>query len=235
MGLINLYNLFRILSHFNTTPDEYSVIFTSGATASLKIIAETFSFESHGSKGTGQRVKNFVYVQSNHTSVLGMRDVVAARGAQIICLDYDRAFQILQQCATSRDPDDDGRRKGGNSLFVYAAQCNFSGLKYPLEWIQNVHAGALSGVVGEPSTDWYVLLDAASFVPTSNLDLSNFKPDFVCLSFYKMFGYPTGIGALLVKNSRSDVLKKIYYGGGTVDVALGSEMFHRKREVLYQR
>ncbi|XP_014488950.1 PREDICTED: molybdenum cofactor sulfurase 3 [Dinoponera quadriceps] len=225
----------RILSHFNTTLDEYSVIFTSGATASLKTIAETFSFEAHGSNETGRRAGNFVYVQDNHTSVLGMRDVVAARGAEVICLGHDRAFQVFERHATSRDPDDKERRKSGNSLFVYSAQCNFSGLKYPLEWIKDVHAGALSTVVGESPTGWYVLLDAAGFAPTNHLDLSACKPDFVCLSFYKMFGYPTGIGALLVKNSSSDVLEKVYYGGGAVDVALGSEMFHRKRQVLHQR
>jgi molybdenum cofactor sulfurtransferase len=45
-----------------------------------------------------------------------------------------------------------------------------------------------------------VLLDAAAFVPTSRLDLRTVSPDFVVLSFYKMFGYPTGVGCLLVRN-----------------------------------
>nr|XP_012223051.1 PREDICTED: molybdenum cofactor sulfurase 1 [Linepithema humile]XP_012223052.1 PREDICTED: molybdenum cofactor sulfurase 1 [Linepithema humile] len=221
---------YRVLSHFNTTPDEYSVIFTSGATASLKIIAECFRFKANENNETTSG--NFVYLQDNHTSVLGMRDVVAGRGAEVICLGHDQAFQLFSQHSTSRDPDE---RQSGNSLFVYSAQCNFSGLKYPLKWIRDVHTGALSSVVNKPSTRWYVLLDAAGFVPTNNLDLSIFKPDFVCLSFYKMFGYPTGIGALLVKNSSSDILRKVYYGGGTVDVALSSEMFHKKRQVLHQR
>lgn len=221
------------MSHFNTTPDEYSVIFTSGATAALKIIAEGFRFKANKNNGTTPRYTgNFVYVQDNHTSVLGMRDVVAARGAEVICLDHNRAFRVFSQHATSRDPDE---RQSSNSLFVYSAQCNFSGMKYPLKWIRDAHTGALSIVVSEPLTRWYVLLDAAGFVPTNNLDLSIFKPDFVCVSFYKMFGYPTGIGALLVKNSSSDILEKIYYGGGTVDVALSSEMFHKKRQVLHQR
>jgi len=220
------------LSHFNTNPDEYSVIFTSGATASLKIVAEGFRFRIDEKKtATSPHSGSFVYVQDNHTSVLGMRDVVAARGADVICLDHDQAFQVLSQRSTPRELDE---RQSSNSLFVYSAQCNFSGLKYPLKWISDAHGGALS-VFAKPSTRWYVLLDAAGFAPTNNLDLSIFKPDFVCLSFYKMFGYPTGIGALLVKNTSSDVLEKIYYGGGTVDVALSSERFHRKRQILHQR
>lgn len=220
------------MSHFNTTPDEYSVIFTSGATAALKIIAEGFRFKTNKNNETIRCTGNFVYVQDNHTSVLGMRDVVAARGAKVVCFDHNRAFRVFSQHETFSDPDE---RQSSNSLFVYSAQCNFSGMKYPLKWIRDTHTGALSSVVGQPSTRWYVLLDAASFVSTNNLDLSNFKPDFVCVSFYKMFGYPTGIGALLVKNSSSDILEKTYYGGGTVDVALSSEMFHKKRPVLHQR
>ena len=39
---------------------------------------------------------------------------------------------------------------------------------------------------------WDVLLNVAAFVPTSKLDLSEVKPDFVPVSFYKMFGYPPG-------------------------------------------
>ncbi|XP_011875726.1 PREDICTED: molybdenum cofactor sulfurase [Vollenhovia emeryi] len=221
---------YRILSHFNTSPDEYSVIFTSGATASLKIIADGFRFGTDQTAFT--RAGSFVYVQDNHTSVLGMRDVVAGRGAEVICLGHDQAFRTLGERTCRRDPDE---RQGGNSLFVYSAQCNFSGLKYPLKWIGAAHAGALSALAGGPSTRWYVLLDAAGFAPTNNLDLSVFKPDFVCLSFYKMFGYPTGIGALLVRNASADVLEKVYYGGGTVDVALSSERFHRKRQALCQR
>ena len=46
---------------------------------------------------------------------------------------------------------------------------------------------------------WKVLLDAAAFAPTQPLDLSQFPADFVAVSFYKMFGYPTGLGALLVR------------------------------------
>lgn len=49
---------------------------------------------------------------------------------------------------------------------------------------------------------WKVMLDAAAFVPTQPLDLTQFPADFVSISFYKMFGYPTGLGALLVRRLR---------------------------------
>ena len=88
-----------------------------------------------------------------------------------------------------------------NSLFAYPAQSNFSGRRYPLEWANAVHCGSdvlntLSGMQRKHRTcpHWYVLLDAAALLTTSTLDLSLYKPDFVVLSFYKMFGFPTGLG-----------------------------------------
>ena len=46
------------------------------------------------------------------------------------------------------------------------------------------------------------------------------------ISFYKIFGYPTGIGALLVKCSALDMLTKKYFGGGTVDMNLVNQKIH---------
>ena len=47
---------------------------------------------------------------------------------------------------------------------------------------------------------------------------------------FQMFGYPTGLGALLVRNTSSGILEKNYFGGGTVDLALvrTNKQFHRQ-------
>jgi len=77
-----------------------------------------------------------------------------------------------------------------------------------LSWIKKAH-----------EKGWDVLLDAAAFVPTSRLDLSIHKPDFVSMSFYKMFGYPTGIGCLLVRKDKFQKLTKPAYAGGTITLS----------------
>jgi len=61
-----------------------------------------------------------------------------------------------------------------------------------------------------------VLLDAAAFAPASQLDLSRWHPDYVSLSFYKIFGYPTGIGALLARKPALARLRRPWYAGGTI-------------------
>ena len=96
----------------------------------------------------------------------------------------------------------------GPSLFAYPAQSNFSGVKHPLEWIDVAH-----------ERGWDVLLDAAAFAPTSRLDLSRWQPDFVAVSFYKMFGYPTGVGALIARRPALERLRRPWFSGGTVVAA----------------
>jgi selenocysteine lyase/cysteine desulfurase len=98
--------------------------------------------------------------------------------------------------------------KHGNILFAYPAQSYFSSVQHPLEWIEEAH-----------SHGWDVLLDAAAFVPTSRLDLGIVKPDFVPVSFYKMFGYPTGLGALIARRQALEKLRRPWFAGGTITVA----------------
>jgi len=74
-----------------------------------------------------------------------------------------------------------------------------------MEWIEEAHARS-----------WDVLVDCAAFVPTNRLDLSRWLPDYVPISFYKMFGYPTGVGCLLARKSALAKLQRPWFAGGTV-------------------
>jgi len=63
-----------------------------------------------------------------------------------------------------------------------------------------------------------------------------YTPDFVAVSFYKIFGYPTGLGALLVHNGpAATVLHKNYFGGGTVEVVLARNRHHVFKKNLHER
>lgn len=57
----------------------------------------------------------------------------------------------------------------------------------------------------------------------------------MCLSFYKIFGYPDGLGALIVSKRGAERLQKRYYGGGTVQIAMSRTNFHVKREKFHER
>jgi molybdenum cofactor sulfurtransferase len=146
------------------------------------------------------------------------------------CITFDDAFNALSCDTGSGDGKDDC-----NSLVVFPAQSNFSGVKYPVAWIERVQRGALNRLLEQDCRNWFVALDASSYVATNELDLSTIKPDFVTISFYKIFGYPTGLGALLVRNSSCHVLKKRYFGGGTVLMAQTLENTAVLRDAVHER
>ncbi|KAF9421938.1 hypothetical protein BGZ94_008703 [Podila epigama] len=118
------------------------------------------------------------------------------------------------------------------NLFAYPAQCNFSGRRFPLSWTSQ-----FKNRFDTPTTKNLVLLDAASYAMTSMLDLSDHDsaPDFIVVSFYKMFGFPTGLGAVIVKTELADVLRKRYFGGGTVSAIASDEPWQVYRNSLHGR
>ena len=52
-------------------------------------------------------------------------------------------------------------------------------------------------------------------------------PSMQALSYYKIFGYPTGLGALLVRKRAMSLLRKRYFGGGAVSVSVADRDFFR--------
>ncbi|KAL1465074.1 hypothetical protein WDU94_004669 [Cyamophila willieti] len=214
-----------ILQYFDTDSDQYSIIFTSGATAAIKTVSEYFQFNGG----------SFVYLTDNHTSVLGMRELI--KTPHIQNLSPDGARKVLNERVEESHTQSCVQNVAGpNSLFVYPAQSNFSGAKYPLSWCSAVTTSQLFHQhIQSPNSNWYTLLDAATYCTSNKLSLKHDMPDFVCISFYKMFGYPTGLGALLIKNSSAHVLNKTYYGGGTVKIALANENFHIKKDGLQDK
>jgi molybdenum cofactor sulfurtransferase len=185
-----------ILKFFNADPDEYLAIFTSNASGALKLVGESYPFPN------GRYLLTF----DNHNSVNGIREFAHARGAEVTYIPV--ILPDMQLDAAQLDLELARPSKSGYNLFAFPAQSNFSSVKHPLEWIEKAHAQG-----------WDVLLDAAAYVPTNRLDLSKIKPDFVPISFYKIFGYPTGLGALIARKSALAKLHRPWFAGGTITVA----------------
>lgn len=187
----------RVLEWFNVTGRDYVAIFTANATTALKAVGEAYPFGPDS---------QLLLTYDNHNSVNGVREFAAARGARVdyapitppnLRIDRGALARRLAAPATA-----------GSRLFAFPAQSNFSGVKHPLDL-----------VAGAQAEGWDVLLDAAAFVPTNRLDLSRVPADFVAVSFYKMFGYPTGVGCLLVRRAALPRLHRPWFAGGTVNFA----------------
>ena len=185
-----------ILKFFNADPDEYLAIFTPNASGALKLVGESYPFPN------GRYLLTF----DNHNSVNGIREFAHARGAEVTYIPV--MLPDMRVDASQLELELARPSKAGHNLFAYPAQSNFSSVKHPLEWIEKAHAYG-----------WDVVLDAAAYVPTSKLDLGKVKPDFVPISFYKIFGYPTGLGALIARKSALAKLHRPWFAGGTITVA----------------
>nr|GLL38252.1 molybdenum cofactor sulfurase [Ipomoea trifida] len=210
----------QVLDFFNASPREYSCIFTSGATAALKLVGETFPWCNQSS---------FMYTMENHNSVLGIREKGAAAFAidvedtdsNVNSQSHQSAFKISHSPVQRRSEAGMLKEEStGNiyNLFAFPSECNFSGKKFNLDLVNIVKEDSETILDSSLSQrgHWLVLIDAAKGCATDPPDLTKYKADFLVISFYKMFGYPTGLGALIVKN-------------GTVAAAIADMDFYKRR------
>ena len=203
-----------VLRFVDADPAAYSVIFTANTSAAIKLVAESYPF------GTGGA---FVLTADNHNSVNGVREYARRAGAAVHYVGLDaslrlrNAIGVLDAATSPADAASAGTHAPAR-LFAYPPQSNFSGVKHPLALVAAAHARGYD-----------VLLDAAAFVPTSRLSLRDVPADFVAMSFYKVFGYPTGVGALVARHDAMRKLSRPWFAGGTVEYASIQNDTHRLR------
>lgn len=205
------------LRSFHADPDKFDIVFVANATAAIKLVADAFRDQDGGF--------TYSYHAESHTSLVGVREL-ASPGARCFANDVEVDSWLDHQeigSSSSNPPP---------SLFAYPAQSNMTGRRLPLKWCQRVRKASAAS-----HTPMFTLLDAAALVSTAPLDLSNsdLAPDFVALSFYKVFGFPD-LGALIVRKESGDTLRKRrYFGGGTVDTVtvLGDSWYARKESSLH--
>ncbi|KAG9245696.1 pyridoxal phosphate-dependent transferase [Calycina marina] len=210
------------LRFFRADPAHFDLIFTQNATAAIKVVADGFrdlSISTHSESFW------YGYHKDAHTSLVGIREL--CNGTHH-CFSRDREVEdwldgVGKVVMDSRVP----------GLFAYPGQSNFTGRRLPLQWCRNIRhspCGRLRNV--------YTLLDAASLASTAQIDLSDplSAPDFMAVSFYKIFGFPD-LGALIVRKRSGHILSwRKYFGGGTVDAltVMSETSLLRKSRTLHE-
>jgi molybdenum cofactor sulfurtransferase len=184
------------------------------------------------------------YALESHSSVVGIREYALRAGASAAAVALGAEEAPPEAAGTPRwhlEPRGEEMRRGGGSpmteadadaaplsLFALPAECNFSGARLDLRLVDALQQSG--GADGVPHAPWVVLLDAAKAAATHPPDLSRFRPHFVALSFYKIFGHPTGLGALLVRADALHLLAgRPYWGGGAFDAAAADADFVARR------
>ncbi|EER45518.1 molybdenum cofactor sulfurase [Histoplasma capsulatum var. duboisii H88] len=197
----------RVLRFFNACPHDFDVVFVANATAGIKLVADALRDYDECGFWYG-------YHRDAHTSLVGVREL-AARGRRCFADDEEVEDWISCHSPNAQSP------VSVPTLFAYPAQSNMTGRRLPLDWCRKLRVCNI-----------YSLLDAASLVSTSPLDLSDADsaPDFTVLSFYKIFGFPD-LGALIVRKGAHNIFdKRKYFGGGTVGMVTSLEdQWHAKK------
>lgn len=191
----------RVLRFFDVDESTHAVIFTANATAAIKLVAESYPFSERTA---------CVLAADNHNSVNGIREYAARAGAGVRTLPLDDELRL-------RDPLPLLAEAGGG-LLAFPAQSNFSGVLHPLRLVADAQA-----------LGYDVLLDAAAYAPSHALSLRDVPADLTVLSFYKLFGYPTGVGALIARREALARLHRPWFAGGTVLYASVAAPAHRLR------
>ena len=191
-----------VIEFFNA--EDYYCIFTQNASGALKVVGECYPFDQEGA---------LMLLADNHNSVNGIREYCQRKKGTYKYIPIQ--FEDLKIDGSVLEESLSEHQDKKNKLFAYPAQSNVTGVKHSLSWIEKAQ-----------NKGWDVLLDAAAFVPTTKLDLKKVQPDFVSVSFYKIFGYPTGVGCLLAKKSKYEKLIKPWFAGGTVTLAAVKSPHH---------
>lgn len=210
----------RMLDFFKADPKYFDLIFVPNATAAIKLVAE--SLRDYSLRRSDESFW-FGYHAAAHTSVVGARELA---GSDSRCFTSDLEVYDWLGHPSIDSPRFHASRIG---LFAYPAQSNMNGRRLPQDW-----PGELRRSPKPEHRNVYSMLDAAAYVATAPLDLSDQSkaPDFIALSFYKVFGFPD-LGALIVRKEASHILReRKYFGGGTVDMVINgiTDAWHAKKQ-----
>ncbi|GLJ11776.1 hypothetical protein SUGI_0176810 [Cryptomeria japonica] len=180
----------RLFQLLNTRKEDYSIIFTNGATAGFRVFGDLYPF---------QRGSFMLVCQDNHVSVNHSVQSAARKGARIAMSPVGELDLCMHGPELRRLLKKQEWNSGGTGLFIYPAQSCLSGVRHSLNWI-----------VEAQQNGWEVLLDVSSYLPLGSLDLSLYQPEFVVGSFHHMLGYPSGTGFLLVNRKFYSIIKAKY-------------------------
>jgi len=239
----------KVLKHFGSEFGEYEIVFTSGATGAIKVVGDYFPFNERGAAMSYLSdnhtsvlgLRNLARSEGASCFVVDSERFVSEivfqgkKNEKEKCLD-DRNGALIKKkiswYARRSSSGNDAARVDGVSrttttttqrkaphLFAYNDESNFHG--------QGVCEHKMREKVREinKTFECFTLLDAsksASSNPVSLKDVpKEHRPDFIVASAYKIFGYPTGVGFLLVSNRAMRLLERRmnekYFGGGTAN------------------
>nr|WP_296446351.1 SufS family cysteine desulfurase [Rhodoferax sp. UBA5149] len=176
----------------------HELVFTSGTTDALNLVAQGLSLGLEGRAVLGPGDEIIVSGLEHHANLVPWQQAARRTGATLRILLPDAKGQL--------DEDALARLLSPHTqVFALTACSNASGERPPYEALLALasEAGALT------------VLDAAQAVSHGAIDLQTLACDFMAFSAHKMYG-PMGMGALVGRRSALERLTPLRFGGDMV-------------------
>jgi cysteine desulfurase/selenocysteine lyase len=184
----------KLVQDFINAPHNNEVIFTSGTTESINLVAHAWGNEN---VSAGDEILLTIF--EHHSNIVPWQQLAARSGATVRFVAINERGQL--------DLDDFRRQLNERTRMVA-----FSGISNMLGTIVPVsEVVALARSVGAKT-----LIDAAQWVPHEPTDVQEWDADFVAFGAHKMLG-PSGIGVLWGKQELLESMPPFLGGGSMID------------------
>ena len=181
-----------VLDFFDADEAVYDVVWTPNATGGFKIVGESYDWAG----------KKALIPRDAHNSLNGLAKYAELAGGGFEFVEFD-AGDLISRASYQR-----GLASSPKGLVFFTGQSNITSAKLDL-----------SLLVLAKQTGWDVGLDAAALAPSTRISLGGLdnSVDFMVVSLYKICGFPTGLGALVLrKDAYAKLTRKKTFSGGNI-------------------
>ena len=175
--------------------NENEVVFTSGATAAINLVAYSWGLKN---LSVGDEI--IITIAEHHANIVPWQLIAQQKGATIVAAqvnpDEDFDIEIIKKLVTDK-----------TKIIAFPHVSNVLGTIFPVKEICKIakECGAIS------------VVDGCQGVIHGKVDVNELGCDFYCFSGHKLYG-PTGIGVLYGRYEILDEMPPFLGGGDMIDV-----------------
>lgn len=192
----------KSVADFLGSDNEREIVFTSGTTASINLVAHAWG-NQHVMSGD----EILLTEMEHHSNIVPWQQLAERTGAVVKFVPLDDNYQLDMESAAQMINE---RTK----VFAFTAVSNVLGTMNPVQRLVK-----LAHQVGAVT-----LVDAAQHVPHDQTNVKQWDADFVVFSGHKMCG-PSGVGVLFGKFELLDSMPP-FLGGGSMISRVTTEGYH---------
>ena len=187
-------NVRKLVKKILNVPDSHSVVFTSGTTESINLIAYSW-----GLKNLKETDSVLITEMEHHSNIIPWQLITKKTNSS---LDYI----ALNNNGTLNTESINDEILSSTKIISISHQSNVFGTINPIKNI--IDKVKDMGVI--------TLIDGAQAVPHLEVNLSELDPDFYVFSGHKILG-PTGVGVLIGRNELLDKMEPFMGGGEMIN------------------